>query len=129
MTKLNLDYLTDFDIIKKADMAFVTLLGGEKKIEVIYDDYFVFRIYNKADGLSITLVGIDDGESLSDEVYLYRVDVNPLRIAFAMTYLFTIYFKDRWFESRRNKNKEPRIEVKEILSFDVPEIKKKKRKD
>ena len=129
MTKLNLDYLTYFDISQNADMAFTTLLGGEKKIEVIYDDYFVFRIHNKANGVWITLVAIDDDTSLSDEVDLYRIDVNPSRIAFAMTYLLAIYFKDRWFEARRDKNKEPRIEVKEILSFDVPEIKKKKRKD
>ena len=108
MTKISLDYLTYFDISKNADMAFLALLNGEKKIEIIYDDYFVFRIYNRAkdDGLSITLVGIDDGESLSDEVYLYRVDINPSRIAFAMTYLFTIYFKDRWFEARNKERKD-----------------------
>ena len=109
MTKISLEDLTDFGISKKADMAFVTLLNGEKKIEVIYDDYFVFRIYNRAkdNGLLITLVAIDDDTSLTDDyVHICRIDINPSRIAFAMTYLFTIYFKDRWFEARNKERKD-----------------------
>ena len=109
MTKFNLDELSDFGISKKADMAFVTLLKGEKKIEVIYDDYFIFRIYNRAkdNGLLITLVAMDDGESLVDDyVHICKIDINPSRIAFAMTYLVAIYFKDRWLEARNKERKD-----------------------
>ena len=126
MTKFNLILLNYFEVSKIADLVFVTLLNGEKKIEVTYNDFCVFTMYRTKDivtdnnVLEINLVATNDKSSLSDTIYLDLIDINSARIAFAMMNILAIHFKD---------NREHSIKVREIASFDVPKIKKKKRKD
>lgn len=91
MTKFEFNLLDYTDISDVCELVFATLLKGEKDIEVRYADSLVFKLERDKE-LAIVLLS-DEGLPLSDEEYIYLMNVNAQSIAAMMMSIMAGYLK------------------------------------